>query len=112
MDMTPTGGRMATYIRRREFIVTLGSAAAAWPLLARAQQPERMRRVGVLMPNAADDPEYQARMTALLMTYSGRLRSCAFLRAAGFTQIGNYEPARLWLGQCRCLFSEPKKSRL
>ena len=44
----------------------LGGAVAAWPLAARAQQPERMRRVGVLMPNAADDPEYQARMAAFL----------------------------------------------
>jgi putative ABC transport system substrate-binding protein len=52
-------------MRRREFI-TLLSGAAAWPLAARAQQPERMRRIGVLMPNAADDPEYQARITAFL----------------------------------------------
>jgi len=52
-------------VRRREFITLLGGAAA-WPLAARAQQPERMRRIGVLMPNAADDPEYQARMTAFL----------------------------------------------
>jgi len=44
----------------------LGGAVAAWPLAARVQQPERMRRVGVLMPNAADDPEYQARMAAFL----------------------------------------------
>src|SRR5215475_10160200 len=52
--------------RRRKFIALLGGAAAAWPLAAHAQQRERMRRIGVLMPSAADDPEYQARMTAFL----------------------------------------------
>jgi putative ABC transport system substrate-binding protein len=58
---------MASYIGRRKFLATLGGVVAAWPLAAHAQQPsERMRRIGVLMPNAADDPEYQARMTAFL----------------------------------------------
>ena len=41
----------------------LGGAAAMWPIPARAQQPERMRRIGVLMHLAADDPEGQARGT-------------------------------------------------
>jgi putative tryptophan/tyrosine transport system substrate-binding protein len=52
-------------MQRREFIVLLGGTVA-WPLTARSQQPERMRRIGVLMSFAADDPEGQTRMTAFL----------------------------------------------
>jgi putative tryptophan/tyrosine transport system substrate-binding protein len=53
---------MAIHIRRRQFIVTL-STAAAWPLAARAQQP-KVRRIGVLMNTASDDAEGQARLAA------------------------------------------------
>jgi putative ABC transport system substrate-binding protein len=51
-------------MRRREFVTLLGGVAAAWPLVSRAQQPERMRRIGVLTPFPADDAEGHARLTA------------------------------------------------
>ena len=66
-------------MKRREFIAALGGAAAMWPLAARAQQPERMRRIGVLMGIAADDPGGQARLAAFRQG----------LQQLGWTEGGN-----------------------
>jgi putative tryptophan/tyrosine transport system substrate-binding protein len=69
-------------VRRREFITLLGGAVAAWPLAARAQPPQRTRRIGVLMAQAADDPEGQTRVAAFLQ---------------GLRELGWIEGGNLWL---------------
>src|SRR5262249_53605420 len=73
-------------MRRRDFIKMISGGAAAWPLVARAQQAERMRRVGVLMPFAKDNPDGQARVAAFLRE----------LQQLGWTEGGNIQIEYRW----------------
>jgi putative ABC transport system substrate-binding protein len=75
-------------MRRREFLGVLSSTAIAWPLAAGAQQPDRMRRIGVLLPAAADDAEFQARVGAFLQA----------LALLGWTIGGNVRIDTRWAG--------------
>src|SRR5262245_36305016 len=61
---------MASHLERRKFLATLGGAAVTWPITARAQQGDQVRRIGVLMALASDDPEAQARNAAFLQALS------------------------------------------
>jgi putative ABC transport system substrate-binding protein len=73
-------------LKRREFITLLGSGVAAWPLAARAQHSERVRRIGVLMNLASDDAEGQARLAAF---HQG-------LQQLGWTVGGNVQIDYRW----------------
>src|SRR5262249_32952521 len=77
--------RRGDRVKRREFIALLGGAAA-WPLAARAQQGERMRRIGVLMNKAADDSEGRSEASAFL----------AALQERGWTLGGNLQIDYRW----------------
>src|SRR5579864_421788 len=79
---------MAIGIGRRRFISALGGAAIAWPLAARAQQPERMRRIGVLMDLGANDPGGQSWTAALKRG----------LQERGWTEARNLEIKYSWSG--------------
>ena len=84
----PNGSDLAELdqLKRRSFITLLGGVLAAWPLAAHAQQPDRMRRIGVLMNAAADDPEGQARNTAFVQA----------LLQLGWTDGGNAHIETRW----------------
>src|SRR5215831_6600464 len=73
-------------LQRREFITLLGSAAAGWPVAARAQQTPRLRRVGILMPFFPTDTEWQSRVGALRQE----------LQRLGWTRGGNIEFDERW----------------
>src|SRR5205809_1592625 len=79
-------GHMTSHIERRKFLATLIGGVATWPLAARAQQPERMRRIGVLMNLAADDAEGQARIAGFLQG----------LQQLGWTDGGNVRIDYRW----------------
>jgi ABC-type uncharacterized transport system substrate-binding protein len=73
-------------VRRRQFITLLGGMAVGWPLAARGQQPERMRRIGVLMNVAAEDSESQTRIAAFQQS----------LQQLGWTNGGNVRIEIRW----------------
>jgi len=70
---------MAINIGKRQFIFALGGAAFGWPFAARAQQPDRMRRIGVLMPLPKDDREARQRIAVFTQA----------LRELGWIEGGN-----------------------
>ena len=76
---------MSAGMKRRQFITLLGGAAA-WPVAARAQQPERMRSIGVLMNFPSNDEEGQARITAFAQA----------LQKLGWTEGGNVRTHTRW----------------
>jgi putative ABC transport system substrate-binding protein len=74
-------------MKRRGFLMLVGGVAA-WPFAARAQQPDKMRRVAVLMGQAADDQQGQARKAAFLQA----------LQQLGWTEGGNVQIDVRWGG--------------
>ena len=98
---------MTVTIGRRELLAALGGAAVAWPLAARAQQPARIRRIGVFMPGTADDPEYQARNAAFLQGLgelgwtAGHNVRIDYRWGAGAVDASVADTRRNWSRSCR-----------
>src|SRR6516164_2596845 len=88
MNAPQPEGHMASYIERRKFLATLLGGAAAWPLAARAQQSERMRRISVLMNRTSDSVDGQARFAAFRQT----------LQDLGWSDGGNMRIDARWGG--------------
>jgi putative ABC transport system substrate-binding protein len=83
-------------MRRREFIAGIGGAVA-WPLAARAQQPQRIRRVGVLMPGAEDDPYFRAGLSVFAQALSELgWTDSRNLRIDTRWAVGNVDRARIF----------------
>jgi hypothetical protein len=86
-------------MKRREFI-TLLSGAAAWPLAARAQQSDRVRRIGMLMAWAESDPEVQPRLAAFMTT----------LRELGWIDGRNCQIELRWSGATLSAWTAMRRS--
>src|SRR6516225_8470528 len=98
---------MTAKMKRRAFITLIGGAAASWPLAARAQQRERMRRIGALMNLTADDPEASARVTAFaqglqrLGWTAGHNVRIDYRWGAGAVDASVADTRRNWSRSCR-----------